>query len=260
MYINVNDSNVRRTSFGYKCPECNFKYYAKNILTKQGQCAYSEYITAVDHFSKKRFDATEIVRKYLPFIKEHKNLDLLTPIGQEFEIPKIKTQMGVIKEIPKEQSFIDKLLNRKIKTEQIVETEEIETDAYDFKNINAELFCLNGGLKNNVYIHTEETRRRSHCRLEFESYLMDNDNFTPLYSVPVYGEDGTYPLPYRRFSTTEGIKQMENLIDEYLKTKITSRFEETIKAYLEGEQREKQKLINDALDAEIEENLSRIQW
>jgi len=245
---NINDSYARKTTFGYKFPqEADLRNYASRILKEEGEVAYNEYLGAVQHFIQKRFDATELIDKYLPKIKkfgcqilpwecnsyiesEYDPFSEFQHLCDNLEFPKIKTKTKTLEtvtnEIPKKPSLIDKLLMRKPKTEQITETREreieIETDDYDFKNINPEL-CLvpaeyGPHFFDKIYIFTEDIRYQYEDTYRAPDYLKENHK-------PVYYNEDYHANP---FASKAGIEYMEKEVDKYLKRTIESGLQKII--------------------------------
>ena len=245
-----NKTNKSNPTFGYEIPfdRSIIEKYAKRAMNEKGQKGYHEYLDAINHFTNKRFDATPIINKCLSAIKAYGDwaneefIELCEYYGFPKKVLGYKTKTvtktvptTVTKQVPKKQSFLDKLFGREQKYKEVNETVDKkvketvkeEITEFDFKNYNPEIHTRLS------YPHGrgEDAERRMY--VEFNKYGDDTLVHEQFY-------DSEFP-----FRDAASVREMEAKIDKAIENDITESFE-TLEINIKNEAEQQQKRLEDA--------------
>jgi len=247
-----NKTNKSNPTFGYEIPfdRSIIEKYAKRAMNEHGQKGYHEYLDAIKHFTDKRFDASPIINKCLPVVKAYGDwaneefIELCEYYGFPKKVLGYKTKTvtktvptTVTKQVPKKQSFLDKLFGREQKYKEVNETVDKEVKEtvkeeiteFDFKNYNpkiyTERFYPNG--------QDEDAERRM--------YVLFNEDSRD--RALIHEQFYNSEFPFRDAAT---VREMEAKIDKAIENDITDSFE-TLEINIKNEAEQQQKRLEDTL-------------
>ena len=240
MKVNCTDYTKQNTTFGYFLPEyCDAKKTVRTsdfisnvcqIKRAEGKEAYDEYMTALDNFRRRRFDATELHSEYKPKMAEYGKRaekdynrfidDLEPPVYEGMKLV-TQTREVEIKEKPLKR-FLNFIKGKKPQTETITERVEKPVQYYDLSRINAKVSGIEFARYGSFF--TGDNPPRDYYELNFKvgnSFPITLERHSADYNNSSRADKSFQKM----LSSAEGLNELGNKIDENLKDSFKSHCE-----------------------------------